>query len=59
VIITLCLLISVIACILAIWDFTKQDTLWRTIATCLVIGGGMMAFGIINGLYGPKDTHMV
>ena len=54
VVITLCIIISVVACILAIWDFTKQDALWRTIATCIVIAGGMMAFGIINALYGPK-----
>ncbi len=53
--ITICIIISVIACILAIWNFTKQDTLWRTVATCVVIAGGMMAFGIINGLYGPKE----
>lgn len=53
--ITACIIISIIACILAIWDFTKQDTLWRTVATCAVIAGGMMAFGIINVLYGPKE----
>ncbi len=53
--ITLCLIISVVACILAIWDFTKKDTLFRTVATCAVIAGGMMAFGVINELYGPKE----
>lgn len=53
--ITLCIIVSVVACILAIWDFTKQNTLWRTVATCIVMAGGMMAFGIINALYGPRD----
>ncbi|MCP5489352.1 MAG: hypothetical protein H7A43_11975 [Verrucomicrobia bacterium] len=53
--ITLCLIISVITSVLAIWDFTRQDTLWRTVATCVVIAGGMMAFGIVNALYGPKE----
>lgn len=53
--ITFCIIISVIACILAIWDFTKKDTLYRTVATCVVIAGGMMAFGVINSLYGPRD----
>ena len=53
--ITLCIIISVAACILAIWDFTRQDTLWRTVATCVVVAGGMMAFGIINALYGPRE----
>jgi len=54
-VITLCILISVVACILAIWDFTRQDTLWRTIATCIVVAGGMMAFGVVNALYGARD----
>lgn len=53
--ITACIIISVIACILAIWDFTKQDTLWRTVATCVVVAGGMMAFGVVNTLYGPRE----
>jgi hypothetical protein len=54
-VLVICIIISVIACILAIWDFTKTDALWRTIATCVVVSGGMMAFGVINSLYGPKD----
>lgn len=55
-VITLCIIISVIACVLSIWDFTANDTLWRTVATCIVITGGMMAFGVINSLYGPKEN---
>jgi len=51
----LCIIISVIACILAIWDFTKTDALWRTVATCIVVSAGMMAFGVTNILFGPKD----
>lgn len=54
-VITLCILISVFACILSIWDATGDATLWRTIATCIVIAGGMMAFGVVNALYGPQD----
>ena len=54
-VLTICILISVFACILAIWDLTKADTLWRTVATCIVVSSGMMAFGVINLLYGPKD----
>lgn len=54
--ITICVVISVLSCILAIWDFTKDDTLWRTVATCVVIGGGMMAFGLINVFYGEKEA---
>ena len=55
-VLTICIIICVVSCILAIWDFTKTDALWRTIATCIVVSGGMMAFGVINMLYGPKDT---
>ena len=55
-VLTLCILICVVACILAIWDFTKTDALWRTVATCVVISGGMMAFGVINLLYGPPEA---
>ena len=55
VVVTSCMIISVISCILAIWDFTKQDTLWRTVATSIVIAGGMMTFGIINTLYGTQE----
>jgi len=54
-VITLCIIISVIACIMAIWEFAQSDVLWRTVATCIVISGGMMAFAVINGLYGPKE----
>jgi hypothetical protein len=52
-VLTICIMICVVSCILAIWDFTKTDALWRTVATCVVISGGMMAFGVINLLYGP------
>ena len=54
-VLVICILISVIACILAIWDFTKTDALWRTVATCIVVSGGMMAFGVTNILFGPRD----
>ena len=54
-VLTICIIICVVACILAIWDFTKADALWRTVATCVVISGGMMAFGVINMLYGPPQ----
>jgi uncharacterized membrane protein YbhN (UPF0104 family) len=54
-VLTICIIICVVSCILAIWDFTKTDALWRTVATCIVVSGGMMAFGVINMLYGPKE----
>jgi hypothetical protein len=54
-VLAICIAISVIASILAIWDFTKTDALWRTVATCIVVSGGMVAFGVVNSLYGSKD----
>ena len=47
-----CLLVAVVACLLAIWEFTGTDILWRTVATCAVIGGGTLAFSWINALFG-------
>lgn len=47
-----CILIAVVACILAIWKFTETDVLWRTVATCVVVGCGMIAFAGLNALFG-------
>jgi membrane protein YdbS with pleckstrin-like domain len=46
-----CILIAVVACLLAIWDYAKTDVLWRTVATCAVVGGGMVAFYVVNGIF--------
>jgi hypothetical protein len=46
-----CILVAVVACLLAIWQFTGTDVLWRTVATCAVIAAGMMAFYVINVLF--------
>jgi hypothetical protein len=55
IIITLCLVISVVACILAIWQFADTDVLWRTIATCCVVAGGAAVFAVVNRVFG--DTR--
>jgi hypothetical protein len=47
-----CILVAVVASILAIWEFTGTDALWRTVATCLVIGIGTLAFSWVNSLFG-------
>jgi hypothetical protein len=49
---SMCLLVAVVASLLAIWQFTGRDTLWRTVATCSVIGAGTMVFTWINGAFG-------
>ncbi len=54
-IITACIVVAVIATILAIWEFTKTDVLWRTVATCAVIGAGTLLFARVNGLFGLED----
>jgi hypothetical protein len=52
---TACILVAVVACILAIWEFTGTDVLWRTVATCVVIGIGTVAFALTNSLFSVRD----
>jgi uncharacterized membrane protein YwaF len=47
-----CILVAVVASILAIWEFTGTDALWRTVATCVVVGVGTLAFAWVNMLFG-------
>ena len=47
-----CILVAVLASLLAIWRFAGSDILWRTVATCAVIGSGTVAFYWINVLFG-------
>jgi uncharacterized membrane protein YwaF len=49
-----CILVAVVASILAIWEFTGTDALWRTVATCVVIGVGTLAFSWVNSLFGEQ-----
>ncbi len=51
-IISACIVCSVIACILAIWNFADTDSLWRMIATFGVIGIGTAVFSFVNGIFG-------
>ena len=51
-----CILVAVVAALLAIWEFTGTDVLWRTVATCAVVAAGMMAFFVINSMFDwPED----
>jgi hypothetical protein len=52
---TVCIVVAVVASILAIWQFTGTDALWRTVATCAVIGVATLAFSFVNGLFAPED----
>lgn len=53
----LCLFIAVTACILAVWDFANRDVLWRTVATCLILGAGMLVFHSIKFSYGKEKIE--
>jgi hypothetical protein len=44
--------VAVLASLLAIWNFAGTDILWRTVATCAVIGSGTVAFYWVNVLFG-------
>jgi hypothetical protein len=52
---TICIVVAVVASILAIWEFTGADALWRTVATCAVIDAGTLAFSWINGMFARRD----
>ena len=49
---SICILVAVVASLLAIWKFAGTDILWRTVATCAVIGSGTVAFYWVNVLFG-------
>ena len=52
---SMCVLVAVVASLLAIWDFTGTDVLWRTVATCAVVAAGSMTFAWINAIFGDGD----
>ena len=52
---SMCILVAVVACLLAIWRFTGTDVLWRTVATCAVVGGGTMSFALVNAPFGERE----
>ena len=48
VVITVSLVASTLLCILAIWDFTKSDAIWRAIATFIVVIIATAIFTVVN-----------
>jgi len=50
--ISICIIGSIVLCIMAIWDYAERDTLWRMIATLGIIGLGSAVFAFINGVFG-------
>jgi hypothetical protein len=49
-----CILTAVGASLLAIWEFTGTDVLWRTVATCIVVTFGAISFSWVNRLFGEQ-----
>jgi hypothetical protein len=50
--ISFCIVCSVVVSILAIWDFTKSDALYRSLATLAVIAIGTAIFSVVNEKFG-------
>jgi len=51
-IISISLFVSVTLCVLAIWNFTSNEAIWRAIATFVVISFGTFIFSVINEKFG-------
>jgi hypothetical protein len=47
-----CIVGSVFVSILAIWDFTKSDVWYRSLATLAVIAVGTLIFALVNEKFG-------
>ena len=56
-IISACIILSVIMCILAIWDYAKTDVFWRMMATFGVIAVGSAVFAFVNGIFGVDEAE--
>jgi len=54
-IISACIILSVIASILAIWQYADPDVFLRLIATFAVIGLGSAIFAFVNGIFGSEE----
>jgi hypothetical protein len=51
-IMSICIVGSVFVSILAIWDFTKSDVWYRSLATLAVIAIGTAIFAVVNEKFG-------
>lgn len=54
---SLCIAASVVTCILAIWEFTRSDALWRLVASFVVIAAGTGLFSAVNGVFGEEREN--
>ena len=51
-IISCSIFISVVICLLAIWELAASDTGWRALASLATISAGTVAFVIVNEIFG-------
>jgi cytochrome bd-type quinol oxidase subunit 2 len=42
------IVVAVVAAVLAIWEFSGEDTMWRTVASCAIIGAGALLLYIVH-----------
>jgi len=54
-VVSICILISLVAAIMAVWKFTGRDVLWRTIATCVLVAFASIAFSMVNLAFGQDQ----
>jgi Na+-transporting NADH:ubiquinone oxidoreductase subunit NqrB len=47
-VITVSLVVCTVLCILAIWQFTESDAVWRAIATFVVVSVATAIFTVVN-----------
>jgi len=56
-VISACVILSVLVCILAIWDYAETDVFWRMIATFAVIAVGSAIFAFVNNIFGLDEEN--
>ena len=54
-IVSICILISLVAAIMAVWQFTGRDVLWRTIATSVLVAFAAIAFSMVDLAFGQDQ----
>ena len=54
-VVCVCILVSLVAGIMAVWQFTGRDVLWRTIATCVLVAFAAFAFSMVNMAFGQDQ----
>lgn len=57
-VIAVSMLAAAVVCILAIWDYAQKDVAWKAVSTLGVVGLFMLAFTVLNELFGsPAAEH--